>query len=445
MTPTPPLGLASIAACLERKGCTVRIFDQFAHAMSCDDLAGKIAGESPGLVGFACLTPAASQVKAAAVRLRALLPNAPIVLGNVHASVFAPYHLEEGLADFVVHGEGEDAMCDLVDVAAGERNAADVPGISFIESGRVVTTAPRPEKEDLDSLPLPAWHLLDLPRYPAQPMLSFTDVTLPVQASRGCPHACFFCAQNYRSRKVRKRSVIKVVDEIEHMHRTFGIDHFGFVDPAFPLAEEQGMEFSRELIARGLNRKITWITEMRVDAVTLPLLVKMKEAGLRLIMLGIETGSQEILDSVHKGAKLEHAREAIRCAKRAGVLTFGLFIVGLPGETRQTIEQTIRFAISLDIDIAKFNRAVPYPGSPFFERHCTPSDCLEHPERFTSWYEGEDIPFVPEGMTARELTALQREAIRRFYLRPRLILRHLLRGSVSVPMMLKGSRMLLGK
>ena len=168
-----------------------------------------------------------------------------------------------------------------------------------------------------------------------------------------------------------------------------------------------------------------------VDKVNFELLKKMKEAGLHLIMYGFEVGNQKILDSLNKKATLEQARKAMEDTKKVDILTTGFFVLGMPGETKESCEETIRFAKELDCDIAKFNLAIPLPGSRFFEDYKDKLSDLRMPEKFTSWSSwltGTDsLVFVPEGMTAKELINLQIKAMFQFYMRPKIIIRHIIK------------------
>jgi radical SAM superfamily enzyme YgiQ (UPF0313 family) len=207
------------------------------------------------------------------------------------------------------------------------------------------------------------------------------------------------------------------------------------------------MEFCEEFMRRGLHKKVIWFTETRVDLVDLSLLKIMKRAGLRLIMYGFESGNQRILDSMNKKITLQQSKQAMRYTKEAGILTLGLFILGMPGETEDTCEDTIRFAKELNCDIAKFNLAVPYPGSQFFDDYKDKLDLKNDFGKFTSWYNwtagSGDLIFVPENMTSEKLAKLQKRAMLEFYLRPTIILRHIFKGITSIQNLVIGGYILI--
>ena len=448
----PPIaasGLAYIAALLEKNGFKMVIIDQYANKMSNEDLTIRINAESPQLVGFSCLTPVMGNVKALVEQIRFLKKDIKIVLGNIHATMFADELLKEGIADIAVRGEGEFSMLETAQAIREKKSLGAIKGISFIEDGKVHHNPDREVVQNLDDLPYPAWHLFNLEDYKTHPMISSYKTTLPIQASRGCSYKCIFCSQDTIYKKPRYRKTINVVNEIEYMYSSLGVSHFVFIDAYFPFSIEYGLEFCEELMRRGMHKKITWVTETRVDKVNLKLLKIMKAAGLHLLMYGFEVGNQRILDSINKRTTLEHARQAMKDTKKAKILTLGLFILGLPGENKQTCEDTIKFAKELDCDIAKFNIAVPLPGSKFFDNFKGKFKCVNEPEKFTSWSNWasstEDLIYVPEGMDSKELIELQRKAMSKFFIRPKIIIRYIFKRIVPFRDLCFGARMLINK
>ena len=448
VTPVPPLGLAYLAATLQRDGFTVTILDQVANEMSNEELLAQAAAAAPGLIGISCLTPVMNSVQRLVQGLHARTPGTPIVLGNTHATIFHDALLEQGLADVVIPGEGEETMLALARAVRDGAPLEQVAGIHYMGGdGRPRATEPRPLMADLDSLPLPAWHLLDLGLYEKCPMLCLDDKpTLSIQASRGCFYRCTFCSQDQIYRKFRHREVGAVIDEMVHFYRRFNVTRFVFIDANFPFNRDYGLRFCDELRRRGLHRKLKWVTETRPDMVDPELLGEMKDAGLHLIMYGFEVGNQRILDSINKRFTLEQSRQAMLDTRAAGIYTLGLFMLGLPGETRETCLQTIRLAKELDCDMAKFNLAVPLPGSRFYEDH-RHELTVDAPEKFTSWYDWSpfsgELLYVPEGMTDQELKNLQRRAMFEFYARPHLVARHLKNGTLSPGNMVRGTQVIL--
>jgi radical SAM superfamily enzyme YgiQ (UPF0313 family) len=435
--PIAPMGIGYMAAVLEKDGFEVRVVDQFASKISVEAVIGLVRKERPRVVGFSALTPVVPDIKRMAASIRECDNECVIVAGNIHATCFPEEMLSGGAADVVVRGEGEMTMLELCRNIRDGKPLRGVKGISYIEEGDVAHAPDRELIGDLDTLPFPAWHLFDIKNYADTPMVAVSKMPLfPVLASRGCPYRCYYCSQDKVYAEVRYRDHNCVLDEMEYFNRSLGVGYFGFSDAYFPHDEKTGIEFCRLLIKRGLHKRIRWCTETRVDKVSPELLACMKRAGAQLIMYGIEVGNAGILQSLDKGTTLEEARRAVEYTRKAGILTFGLFMIGLPGETRETCRETLRFAQSLNTDIAKFNIAVPYPGSRFFEEYGREL-ARRYPERFTSWADwshfGGELVFSPLAMNSRQLRRFQREAMVKFYIRPGVIFRNLIKGTVTIP------------
>ena len=428
MQPVVPAGLAYLAACVRRAGHDVDLIDHYKSPEPYEELVERIVRFAPDVVGLSVLTPAARQAERLTRDLRERLPDAHMVWGNIHARVFADDLLTSGLVDAVIHHEGEETLVDYLHHLDAGRPLSGVEGLSFRDGSRAVHNPLRSVLPDLDKLPLPAYDLLTIERYVAPPMLGWMEPILPVQASRGCPFTCHYCTQENMPKGFRGRSPKAVVDEMAFHHERFGVRYMGFLDANFPYNRSSAYEFADEFMSRGLHRRMQWMTETRVDLIDDDLMGTLAAAGMRLIMFGFESGTQTMLDSYDKRVRLETAFAAMRAARKHKVAVLGLFMLGMPGETKESAEATIRFAIDLDPDFAKFNLAVPYPGSEFFENwRRTFSGELDF-SRFSSWLDkaaAGDLLYVPEGMTGEELIAIRDKGMRAFYLRPRFVLRHL--------------------
>ena len=349
--------------------------------------------------------------------------------------------------DVVVHGEGEETFDELlrrlkhscsVDALAG------VAGLSRrTEDGEVVREEDRPTFADLDSLPIPAWQHLPIHDYGLLPLADLDKPTLVMSASRGCPYRCEFCSLVHAGSTHRKRSAEGVIEEYEYLHRHFGARQIGFVDPMFPLGKKVCFAFCEGLLKRGLEKEVVWISETRVDAVDRETLRLMRRSGCRRLLFGIESGVDLLLSNVNKSISTETARKAVRLCREEDIQTVGLFMLGLPGETREMSEQTIRFACDLGLDFAKFAITIPYPGSTLYE-DLRAEGRLERDdwENWTTFQPDPSLlPFVSRTVTNAELVDLQRAATRRFYLRPSMIFHQLVQlRSMSSGQMIAGLR-----
>lgn len=438
MQPVVPAGLAYLAACVRQAGHQVWIFDQYKTTETPEALASRVAALRPDVVGLSVLTPAANVATRLSQLLRQQLKTVRIVWGNIHARVFAQEILEAHIADAVIHQEGEESLVEYVAAVEARTEPVAVLGVSYRASdGTLFHNAARPVVEDLDKLPYPAYDLLDLNRYIAPPMLSWMEPILPVQASRGCPFTCHYCTQENLPKGFRGRSLEAVVDEMEFHHKKFGVRFMGFLDANFPWNRSSALEFAELYMKRGMHKKVQWITETRVDLIDDETMGALARAGMRLIMFGFESGTQSMLDSYNKRVRLGASFTAMEAARKHKVAVLGLFMLGMPGETRESARSTIDLAIELNPDFAKFNLAVPYPGSEFFEKWRADirrkGGTIDF-TRFSSWLDkasAGELLYVPEGMTGAELIAIRDKGMRDFYLRPRFIARHLTRGTLG--------------
>lgn len=423
--PILPLNLGYLSAVLRGEGFEIIVVDQFALRQNNEDISETIQKHKPDVLGVSLLTPVVNSSLKLFTDLRQKMPHLKIVAGNIHASLFFEDMLVSKAVDFCVLQEGELSFMNLCKTLRDNGNLAEVSGIAYLQEGKCVVNKKQEVVADLDTLPLPAWDLFDLDFYRSAPMLGFDDIRiLPILGSRGCPYNCYYCSQDKVYTNFRKRKIKAIVDEMEFMVNTHQAKAFGFCDAYFPWDEQSCYEFCNLLKERDL--KVKWVTETRVDKVNEKMLKAMREAGLHLIMYGIESGDQDVLDSVAKKADVSQAEKAVKWAKDAGVLVQGLFILGLPKDTEQSCQKTIDFALKIDPDIAKFNLAIPYPGSAFYDEHGPKKQVGEEFFSWVDWtdYEGE-LLFVPKNMTSDKLRYMQRKAMFRFYFRPKVIWRFL--------------------
>lgn len=443
LTPIIPAGIAYIAAVLEKNGIEVSVIDQVAKNIKNEEIMQKIRAENPDMVGFSCLTASMGNVKRISYEIKKYDKDIKIALGNLHASVFADELLKERVADIVVHGEGEFTMLETAKCIEDRGNLSNVKGISFVDNGSVYHNLSREPIYDLDDLPYPAIHLFDLDDYRNVPLAAiYNKRTTSIVGSRGCPYTCIFCSQDKIHKKPRYRKNNRIIEEMEFMNKRHKVRYFGFNDASFPYSKETGVEFCDEFTGRQLHKNINWVSEMRVDLADFELLKKMKDAGAHLVMYGFEVGNQGILDTVKQGVTLKQAKIAMEYTKKAGLMSLGLFMLGLPGETKETCEETINFAKELDCDFVKFNICVPYPGSGLFDMYKDKIKNADEFDKFNSWYDWfsgtGDLIYTPEGMTSKDLKNLQRKAMLSFYVRPRIVFKNIIKKRISLKFLFYG-------
>lgn len=424
----PPLGLAYMAAVLENNGYKdVEIVDMKVLNLKFDYIEEKIKKTQPDIVAITAATGQVSSMSRIIKIVRSVKPDAIIVIGGPHPSALPERALKEVDADICVVGEGEYTFLELVKALKGKgashnlkRNLKNVAGICFKdEYGKTIITKRRPLITNLDELPLPARHLLPPLSAYISPAVGESKLHTSVMTSRGCPFRCAFCDKSIFGRTFRGRSAKNVVDEIEILIKKYGMEEIRVFDDLFTFDKKRAAEICREIIRRRLN--VSWCCDSRVDAVAPELLKLMKLAGCRQIDFGIESGSQKILDLMNKGTKLKQIRTAIRWTKDTGIKVKGYFILGLPGDTKKTINETIDFAKSLDLDYAAFFLYSPYPGTPLYEKLNRYGKIIA--SKWDEYVTFEMPAFLPNGLTKKDLESLYKKAYYEFYFRPKIFIK----------------------
>jgi radical SAM superfamily enzyme YgiQ (UPF0313 family) len=282
-------------------------------------------------------------------------------MGGVHPTIMPEEVLKNQVFDYAIRGEGEKSFLALIQ---GE-DKRKIGGLSFKDGNNFVHNPEGEHIKDLDTLPFPAYHLLPVEKYrPALgsykklPAISFIS-------TRGCPGKCTFCLGSYMGGRVRMHSIKYIIDEIKMLQKNYGIREIHFYDDTFTTYRKKIQEFCTSLIQEKMN--LSWVCFARVDFVDEKTLKLMKQAGCHQIMFGIESGNGEILKNINKMTSLDKASEAVKLTKKAGIECRAAFMLGNPGETEETIKQTMDFAKYLDPDIALYNIATPYPGTEMFK------------------------------------------------------------------------------
>ena len=353
---TMPLGLLYLAARLEQEGHEVRLGDLQLCRSPVSHLRKTLRTFSPGLVG---ITSFSINLHLAGKLLRAAkqaCPEALTVWGGPHVSFDDEKVLRQNpWADVVVRGEGEETLAEIAGQAARQEGFDGVAGATWKDSkGEIHRNPGRPFQPNIDLWPRPAWHLLNLSQY-----LAFEDGA-SILTSRGCPHRCVFCVgRKMIGARGRFRDPVAVTDEMEALAR-LGFKRLRVEDDLFTFRKERAMAICAEIVKRRLP--IRWRAYARVDTVDPQLLEQMKQAGCERLLFGAESGSPEILKKIRKGITPEQTRRAVEMTKKAGIGVLASFVIGLPGETPETLRQTVEFADSLKVPYS-LNLLTPYIGT----------------------------------------------------------------------------------
>jgi len=418
-------GLAYVATFLSKAGHEVRVFDDFAIRRGEAAFEEEVRQFAPDVVGVSVLTPVATHVTALVKRLREAHPGLRFLFGNIHADLFPEEFLGDG--DAAVHREGEHTAVEIVAAWAAGRSAAGIAGTTVRVGDDLVRGPVRELRNDLDDWPFPDWNLLPYHQYSLLPLGTIARPIVSVIAGRGCPFKCSYCALENQGKTYRRRSAANVVDEIQRNVEVYGVRQVGFMDPIFPLGDRHAIDFSREMVRRGLHDQVIWLSELRTDLLSREALAWMKKAGCRRLVFGIESGDDELLRSVNKNNSASRSRQTVQWCRELGITTVGLFMIGLPGETPAQTRATIDYACSLELDFAKFAITVPFPGSELYAQMVADGRLNRRDwDAFTTM--NPDIATIcvaSEVQSPEQLLAALREATLRFYMRPRMIARQL--------------------
>ncbi len=424
----PPLGIASIAAVLEENNFTVKVIDGPVSGLDSNGIAKAVRRENPGIVGFSSLTPNFFKAVKTAKKIKRLAPRIPVIIGGHHATILPKEVIKEKCFDLVVVGEGELTFLEIMKkfkkdpkLFKNRKKLEKIHGIGFRNSRRIILTTPRKFIEDLDRLPLPARHLFDMKKYVPLPNQYIRKPVTNIVAIRGCPFNCSYCSANsVFGRKIRAKSPKRVVEEIKHLIGKYGIKEISFWDDTITVDNKWVNELCDLIIKEKLD--IAWSCYGRVNTVDARLLKKMKRAGCWNIFYGIEAASPKLLNIVNKQITPEQVRRAVDLTNKAGIESRGSFMLGLPGETPELAKETIDFACSLNLDYAQFSITTPFPGTKLYKE----AEKYGVLEKKLYKYNAFNVVFVPFGYKNKEeIERLSREAFKRFYLRPKYILRRL--------------------
>jgi anaerobic magnesium-protoporphyrin IX monomethyl ester cyclase len=364
-SPLPPLSLSYLSAVLAREGIDVKIADFLVTRYQPEKLRRQLEEYRPHLVGITCVTLNYPTARRMLRVCKAFDPHIFTVIGGPHVTFAAEETLlRSQWIDAVVLGEGEATLIELVRALEGGQDISRVSGIAFAEEGRVVKTPARARIENLDELPFPARELLPMARYRA------LGSPCTVITSRGCPFSCIFCSgRRMFGPRVRFRNPGLVVDEIEKIQRDFGPGKINIVDDTFTLNYDHARAVCEEMLRRNLELK--WSVFARVDRVSEELAQIMKRAGCEWVLFGVESADEGILKTIKKGITTDEVERAVKVATGAGINVFNSFILGLPGESRDTARRSMAFADELLHKYGAkygFHMLSPLPGTELLER-----------------------------------------------------------------------------
>lgn len=422
----PSLGLGYLASSL-RESNDIDILDCIKENVNLSRIGDVIKRKKLDVVGFQCYTFDIQFVKKALEIVKGVNKDVITVIGGPHPSAEPEESLKYfgDFLDYAFVGEAERGLRLLIDcLAFKDIDLSKVPGLVWRKNGSVTVNDPYFE-DDLDSLNILAWDLIRPDTYPESQHGAFYKKfpIAPIMLTRGCPYNCTFCAGKVVSgKRLRKRSVSSVIEEIKLLYNKYGIREFHIIDDNFTLDKEYAKSFLDRFERLHLNVSWALPNGVRMENLDAELLGQMKRTGLYLVSLGIESGSDRVLGLMRKNLDVTMIRKAVRLINDSGLEVAGFFILGFPGERKEEIEQTINLSLELDLVRANFFTYLPFPGT---ESYLRLKECNELKNVNWDKFYFSKAPYSPVGISNKELRRLQRKAFLKFYLRPKIILKNL--------------------
>jgi len=417
----PPLGLANLAAFIRKEGYSVKIVDCCALNLNLVDSVKTILSHNPEAIGITAATVSINKAADLATMLKKERPGLKVIVGGCHISALPEKTMNIfPQFDMGVVGEGELATVELLKSFGEKRGAADIPGVIFREGDDIKMNIPRPFIKDLDMLPFPAWDLLpDIAKFYRPSCFGFKR--LPASSLitlRGCPMRCTFCSEMPFAKTCRMHSPEYVIEMIKLLTHQYGIKEIMFYDGTFVINQERVINLCELILKHKLD--IAWSCNGRIDLMTRPLLRLMRRAGCWSIAYGIESGSQKVLDFIKKDIDLDKSRAVLKWTKEERILTKAYFMIGHLIENESTIHDTMDFIFQNEIDILTLNYFTPLPGTLDYER------AREYGDFNDNWslLNHHNMVFVPSGLKEDIMRFHRQYIVRKFYLRPNVIMRY---------------------
>ena len=375
-----PLGLGYIAAALRMfQAHTIDVLDINAHRYSEDEVIAILKKKDPDLILTGGIITVYSYIKWLTEQLKVLFPDIPIMIGGSVATSIPEIALSTLDAEIACIGEGEITTVEVADCIEGKKDLSSVKGIYYSQNGKIFGNEMRKPIKDLDSLPFPAYDLFPMGIYANNPVgyvnkdkwgsgsCVSDDVpkSMNISVTRGCPYSCKFCYCDYLGPGYRHRSAQNVLREMDFLNEEYGVTYFLWADDE-PMINKKFIHEFCDLMIKS-KREYQFALAGRVNLVNENMLLELKSAGCNMVAYGIESGSQKMLDAMNKQVTVEQAKNAVKLTKEVFGDADCSFMIGYPGETDETIQETIDFCKELELAPEVIFFATPYPGTELYE------------------------------------------------------------------------------
>lgn len=409
------MNLIYLATWLRERGYFPEVIDLEVESFSY--LEERLTLTHPYLVGITATTPNIPEAK----RICKLCHSLEIktVLGGPHPTALPIQTIQDTGCDYVVMGEGEKPLCNLLNSIKGNRPIDSIEGIAFLQNGLPVMNK-CPQLISIDELPLPDRRFLKLEKYFGETTPGVLGKAATILTSRGCPYACTFCASKIINRqRIRFRSIEKIFEEIDDIV-ALGFEHLTVEDDTFTLNTQRVMEFCSYLITKYSH--LSWDCDSRVDIINKKLIAMMKASNCKKIAFGVESGSPRILKSINKNIDIDQVKESFQLTQKHKILTQGFFMIGFPEESLEDIKATEKLIVEIKPDFLFLSVVVPYPGTNIYN-YMLKKGFLLYKDWDSFIFFGEKVSWYTENFSGEELVKLRKKISRRFYFRPSYIFR----------------------
>lgn len=420
----PPLGLMYIAGYLrEKTNHKVEILDCQVKNLDYKQIAQEVRKRRPDVVGVTAMTFTIIDVIETAKAIKKVNPEIKIILGGPHVNIYPEETMRTKEIDFLVFGEGEEPFKEILDNLNNVKKLYNIKGIVFRDGKKIVNTGFRPLLQNLDKMPPPARDLTPLKDYAS--VLSGSGLVTTMFTSRGCPYKCLFCDRPHLGKNFRAHSAEYVVREMQSC-KDMGIDEIMIYDDTFTVDRQRVIDICEAVLKN--NLKINWDVRARVNTVDEELLNLMERAGCKRIHYGVEAGTQKILNVLRKGITLEMTEKAFYLTKKAGIQTLGYFMLGSPEETREDIQETIKFIKKISPDFIHVSITTPFPATDLYFRALKEGVIKSDVWREFAKNPTPDFvaPIWEKELSREELFSLFKKIYKEFYFRPNFIAKRIL-------------------
>lgn len=432
----PPLGCMYLAAVLREKlaaGC--RILDARLDLLSDQQIGDWVAEDVPLLIGLSVMTTDSMHMHRLAAHLKGRFPQVPVVVGGPHASSDMDDILSDPNIDRLVYGEGEATLLELVEALWRRSDTDGILGTAYRRNGENRVNPPRPFVEDLDAMPFPAWDLIDYRAYFRRKRIAIfykNSAHMPVFTSRACPYRCVYCHSVF-GKRFRSRSPDDVMTELRTLYRDFGIREFEFYDDCFNADRSRCKEILRRFAESEMqDATLQFPNGLRADIIDDETIALLKQARVFAISIAVESASPRIQKIIKKNVNLDKLKAVTEKISRQGIIQHGFFMFGFPGETKEEMEETLRFALDLDIATASFFIVNPFKETELARMAEEAGTRLEtEPENYDYFRTSINLSQLSDA----ELSGILRKAYFRFYLSWKRLVR-LLRAVTRCPSIL---------